>query len=106
MVAQNSVMCTFSRKVSTGFLKHQGKDCLPSSIFNLAIRYLRYKPLDKDYKEVINLPKCILTEQQGSGRGGSGSVVLQNIAIKTAPTKTSYLSGDTFDASGMVVEAT
>ena len=52
------------------------------------------------------MPKCILTEQQGSGGGGGSSVVLQSIAIKTAPTKTSYLAGDTFNASGMVVEAT
>lgn len=43
------------------------------------------------------------------GGGGSGSgtpIKLTSIAITTAPTKTSYYVGDTFDATGMVVEAT
>ena len=57
-------------------------------------------------KEVNNLPtKCILTEQ-GKSTGGGSSITLQSIEIATAPTKTSYLSGETFDATGMVVNAT
>ena len=31
---------------------------------------------------------------------------IESIAIKTAPTKTEYIAGDDFDATGMVVEAT
>lgn len=58
-------------------------------------------------KEVNNLPtKCILAEQGGKGGGGGSSVVLSKIEIATAPTKTTYLSGETFNTAGMVVNAT
>ena len=50
--------------------------------------------------------KCILAEQGGKGGGGGSSVVLSKIEIATAPTKTTYLSGETFDTAGMVVNAT
>ena len=60
-----------------------------------------------DMKEVNNLPtKCILAEQGGKGGGGGSSVVLSKIEIASAPTKTSYLSGETFNTAGMVVNAT
>ena len=35
-----------------------------------------------------------------------GGIKLQSIAVTTPPTKTSYLSGESFDPAGMVVEAT
>lgn len=38
--------------------------------------------------------------------GGGGGIKLASIAITTPPTKTSYLSGERFDPSGMVVTAT
>ena len=38
--------------------------------------------------------------------GGGGGIKLQSIAVTTPPTKTSYLSGESFDPAGMVVEAT
>lgn len=38
--------------------------------------------------------------------GGGGGIELQSIAITTPPIKTSYLHGETFDPSGMVVTAT
>lgn len=41
-----------------------------------------------------------------SGGGGGGGIKLASIAIITPPTKTSYLSGEVFDPSGMVVRAT
>lgn len=50
--------------------------------------------------------KCILAEQGGKGDGGGSSVVLSKIEIATAPTKTTYLSGETFNTAGMVVNAT
>ena len=37
---------------------------------------------------------------------GSGGIKLQSIAVTTPPTKTSYLSGERFDPTGMVVTAT
>ena len=37
--------------------------------------------------------------------GGGGGIKLQSIAVTTPPTKTSYLSGETFDPAGMVVTA-
>lgn len=37
---------------------------------------------------------------------GSGGIKLQSIAVTTPPAKTSYLSGERFDPSGMVVTAT
>lgn len=38
--------------------------------------------------------------------GGGGGIKLDSIAVTTPPTKTSYLSGERFDPSGMVVTAT
>ena len=38
--------------------------------------------------------------------GGGGGIKLQSIAVTTPPTKTSYLSGERFDPTGMVVTAT
>lgn len=38
--------------------------------------------------------------------GGGGGIKLQSIAVTTPPTKTSYLSGESFDPAGMVVTAT
>lgn len=38
--------------------------------------------------------------------GGGGGIKLQSIAVTTPPTKTSYLSGESFDPAGMVVMAT
>lgn len=50
--------------------------------------------------------KCILTQQsRGSGSGGS-SFELIKLEITTPPTKTSYLSGTSFDKTGMVVMGT
>lgn len=37
--------------------------------------------------------------------GGGGSLKLQSISVRTAPTKTTYKSGETFDPTGMVIEA-
>ena len=37
---------------------------------------------------------------------GGGGIKLQSIAVTTTPTKTSYLSGERFDPTGMVVTAT
>lgn len=37
---------------------------------------------------------------------GSGGIKLDSIAVTTPPTKTSYLSGESFDPTGMVVTAT
>lgn len=39
------------------------------------------------------------------GGGGSGSLKLVSISVKTPPTKTTYKSGETFDPTGMVIEA-
>ena len=39
------------------------------------------------------------------GGGGSGSLKLVSISVKTPPTKTTYKSGESFDPSGMIVEA-
>lgn len=39
------------------------------------------------------------------GGGGGGSLKLQSISVKTAPTKTTYKSGESFDSTGMVIEA-
>lgn len=49
------------------------------------------------------MPKAILTEQAKGG--GSGSLELLSIEITTNPTKTSYLSGETFNDAGMVMTA-
>ena len=50
--------------------------------------------------------KCILTEQGGKGGGSSGGGGgLLKIEVTTPPTKTRYLSGESFDKTGMVVEA-
>ena len=38
--------------------------------------------------------------------GGGGGIKLSSIAITTAPTKTTYTAGETFDPAGMVVTAT
>jgi len=43
---------------------------------------------------------------QGSGGGGGSGIKLASIAVTTAPTKTAYNAGETFDATGMVVTAT
>lgn len=51
------------------------------------------------------MPKCILTEQGGKGGGGGSGIVLRKIEVTTPPTKTSYLAGDQFDPTGMVVTA-
>lgn len=40
------------------------------------------------------------------GGGGGNGIKLENIAVTTPPTKTSYLSGESFDPAGMVVTAT
>ena len=40
----------------------------------------------------------------GSG-GGSGSLKLESLAVKKPPNKTTYKSGESFDPTGMVVEA-
>ena len=41
-----------------------------------------------------------------TGTMEDGGIKLQSIAVTTPPTKTSYLSGESFDPAGMVVEAT
>lgn len=38
--------------------------------------------------------------------GGGGGIKLESIAVTTPPTKTSYLSGESFNPAGMVVTAT
>lgn len=38
--------------------------------------------------------------------GGGGGIKLQSIAVTTPPTKTSYLSGESFEPAGMVVTVT
>ena len=38
--------------------------------------------------------------------GGGGGIKLSSIAITTAPMKTTYTAGETFDPAGMVVTAT
>ena len=38
--------------------------------------------------------------------GGGGGIKLLSIAVTTPPTKTSYLSGESFNPAGMVVTAT
>ncbi len=38
--------------------------------------------------------------------GGGGGIKLESIAITTAPTKTAYVVGDSFDTTGMIVTAT
>lgn len=38
--------------------------------------------------------------------GGGGGIKLVSIAVTTPPTKTRYLSGESFDPAGMVVTAT
>jgi hypothetical protein len=48
--------------------------------------------------------KCILTEQGGTG--GGSAVELYSIDITTPPDKTAYVSGESFDSTGMVVTAT
>lgn len=40
------------------------------------------------------------------GGGGGNGIKLESIAVTTPPTKTSYLSGESFDPTGMVVTAT
>ena len=49
--------------------------------------------------------RCILAEQNGTG-GGGGTVTLSKIEITTPPKKTTYIAGEKFDPTGMVVEAT
>lgn len=39
------------------------------------------------------------------GGSGSGSLKLVSISVKTPPTKTTYKSGESFDPTGMIVEA-
>lgn len=39
------------------------------------------------------------------GGGGSGSLKLVGISVKNAPTKTTYKSGESFDPTGMIIEA-
>lgn len=39
------------------------------------------------------------------GGGGSGTLKLQSLTVKTPPNKTIYKSGESFDPTGMVVEA-
>lgn len=51
------------------------------------------------------MPKCILAEQGGKGGGGAGGVVLKSIEVTKPPAKTSYLAGDQFDPTGMVISA-
>jgi hypothetical protein len=55
-----------------------------------------------DTKEVIILPKCILAEQGGKGGGG---ISLMSIEVTTQPNKVSYVAGDHFDSTGMIVTA-
>ena len=72
-------------------------ECTPSSLLLPRTSYILER-------KVLDLPKCILAEQGG---GGSGTVELISIAVKTQPTKlTGYLSGDTFNPTGMVIQAT
>lgn len=40
------------------------------------------------------------------GGGGGGGIKLTEIAVTTAPRKTAYKAGETFDPAGMVVTAT
>ena len=40
-----------------------------------------------------------------TGGGGGGDIVLQSIEITTPPSKTSYMAGEVFDNTGMVVTA-
>lgn len=47
------------------------------------------------------MPKCILTEQGGKGSG----ISLISIEVTTRPNKVSYIAGDHFDSTGMVVTA-
>lgn len=49
------------------------------------------------------MPKCILTEQGGKGGGSSSNFSIQKMVITTPPTVTSYLSGDKFSKTGMVI---
>ena len=37
------------------------------------------------------------------GEGGGGTPTLSSIAVKTAPTKTSYTEGENFDPTGLVI---
>ena len=39
------------------------------------------------------------------GGGGNGSLKLENLTVKKPPNKTTYKSGESFDTTGMVVEA-
>ena len=48
--------------------------------------------------------KCILANQ-AKGSGSSTALTLSAIRIQTPPTKTSYLVGEEFDTTGMVVVA-
>lgn len=47
--------------------------------------------------------KCILTEQ--GGKGGGSSIVLHSIEITTPPNRTSYVAGQEFETTGMVITA-
>lgn len=47
--------------------------------------------------------KCILTEQ--GGKGGGSSIALHSIEVTTPPNRTSYVAGQEFETTGMVVTA-
>ena len=47
--------------------------------------------------------KCILTEQ--GGKGGGSSITLHSIEVTTPPSRTSYIAGQEFETTGMVVTA-
>lgn len=68
---------------------------LPSSL------YLGHFLLVYRERKVLDLPKCILTEQQSK----TSELTLERIYVDTVPTKVSYSAGETFSADGMVVKA-
>lgn len=47
--------------------------------------------------------KCILTEQ--GGKGGGSSIALHSIEVTTPPNRTSYVAGQEFETTGMVITA-
>ena len=47
--------------------------------------------------------KCILTEQ--GGKGGGSSIALHSIEVTTPPSRTSYIAGQEFETTGMVITA-
>lgn len=49
--------------------------------------------------------KCILLEQSGKGGPSGSTIILKSLEITKYPTKTTYLSGQTFDPTGMELTA-